>query len=203
MRSALPWPFRWVLIAIVLGFSAAIALWAFEIGKGLAGVDSGAKEELVQLKGELQLLRDERNRAQSIANTADSLLTTEKVARERLTAQLKQLDAENRALRDDLGFFEKLLPTGSGDGIAIRGLQAETIAGSQLKWQVQVIQPARSPADWMQTVPEGPQAIQVKLYRRIEGIFELPPNTVVKTVSAKLMEGAAVRAVQTVTLLPL
>ena len=220
VRSALPWPFRWVLIAIVLGFSAAIALWAFEIGKGLAGVDSGAKEELVQLKGELQLLRDERNRAQSIANTADSLLTTEKVARERLTAQLKQLDAENRALRDDLGFFEKLLPTGSGDGIAIRGLQAETIAGSQLKWQALVIQPARGPADfngkleisfagiqngkpWMQTVPEGPQAIQVKLYRRIEGIFELPPNTVVKTVSAKLMEGAAVRAVQTVTLLPL
>ena len=68
VRSALPWPFRWVLIAIVLGFSAAIALWAFEIGKGLAGVDSGAKEELVQLKGELQLLRDERNRAQSIAS---------------------------------------------------------------------------------------------------------------------------------------
>jgi hypothetical protein len=29
VRSALPWPFRWLLGALVLGFSGALALWAF------------------------------------------------------------------------------------------------------------------------------------------------------------------------------
>jgi len=32
VRSALPWPFRWAVWAIVAGFCAAIALWAFEFG---------------------------------------------------------------------------------------------------------------------------------------------------------------------------
>ena len=33
VRSALPWPFRWAMAALVFGFYAAIALWAFEFGK--------------------------------------------------------------------------------------------------------------------------------------------------------------------------
>mgnify|MGYP000735789456 CR=1 FL=1 len=37
VRSALPWPFRWAMLAIVLGFCAAIGLWAFEFGKEIAG----------------------------------------------------------------------------------------------------------------------------------------------------------------------
>ena len=37
VRSALPWPFRWALLAIVLGFCSAIGLWAFEFGKDIAG----------------------------------------------------------------------------------------------------------------------------------------------------------------------
>jgi hypothetical protein len=30
VRSALPWPVRWMVGAAMLGFSAAIGLWAFE-----------------------------------------------------------------------------------------------------------------------------------------------------------------------------
>jgi acetyl-CoA acetyltransferase len=73
IRSAMPWPVRWVLAAIVLGFCAAIALWAFEFGKGIAGLDSGAKEELARLREEVSRLRDERDRAQSVASTAARL----------------------------------------------------------------------------------------------------------------------------------
>ena len=76
VRSALPWPLRWAVVAIVFGFCAAIALWAFEFGKGLAGLDSGARDELAQLRQETVRLREERDRAQSVANTAGSLLTT-------------------------------------------------------------------------------------------------------------------------------
>ena len=53
VRSGLPWPVRWMLGAIVLGFSAAIALWAFEFGKGIAGLDSDAKDELKMLRAEV------------------------------------------------------------------------------------------------------------------------------------------------------
>jgi hypothetical protein len=217
VRSAMPWPLRWAGAAIVLGFCAAIALWAFEFGKDIAGLDSGAKEELLRLRGDLAKLRDERDKAQSVFNTSASLITAEKAAQERMIAQIKTLEAENRALRDDLGFFEKLIPTHGAEGVAIRGLQAEVLGGSQLKWQVLVIQPVKNAPEfrgklemsivgtlngkpWMMELPGGAQALQFRQYRRIEGMVDLPPQAMVKNVSAKVVEGTATRAVQSIKL---
>jgi hypothetical protein len=216
VRSAMPWPLRWAGAAIVLGFCAAIALWAFEFGKSIAGLDTGAKEELLRLRADVVKLRDERDKAQSVFNTSASLITAEKGARDQLATQIKALEAENRALRDDLGFFEKLIPT-SAEGVAIRALQAEVLAGTQLKWQLLVIQPVKNAPEfrgklemslagtlngkpWMMELPGGPQPLQFRQYRRVEGMVDLPPQAVVKNVSAKVVEGTATRAVQSIKL---
>ncbi|RYX93169.1 MAG: hypothetical protein EOO28_19835 [Comamonadaceae bacterium] len=217
VRSALPWPVRWVAFAVMLGFSGAIALWAFEVGKDLAGVDSGARQELKQLREEMSLLRSDRDKAQSIANTSGSLLTAEKAAQEKMGAQIKQLEADNRLLRDDLGFFEKLLPAGGVESVAIRGLQAEAISDTQLRWQVLVIQPVKNAPDfngkleltfngtlagkpWMANLQGGAQNLQFKQYRRVEGVLNLPLQVVVQTVTARVIEGTATRSVQTLKL---
>jgi hypothetical protein len=217
VRSAMPWPLRWAMAAIVLGFCAAIALWAFELGKGIAGLDTGAKEELLRLRSDVAKLREERDSAQSVLNTSGSLLTAERAAQVRMASQIKALEAENRALRDDLGFFEKLIPT-AGESVAIRGLQAEVLpAGTQLKWQVLVIQPVKNGPEfrgklelsiagtvdgkpWSAQLPGGAMALQVKQYRRVEGMVDLPERAVVKNVSAKVVEGSATRAIQTISL---
>ena len=49
-----------------------------------------------------------------------------------------------------MGFFEKLMPAAGGaEGIAIRGLQAEELGGgTQIKWQVLVIQPTKNAPDF-------------------------------------------------------
>ena len=108
VRSAMPWPLQWAAAAVVLGFCGAISLWAFEKGKEIAGVDNAAKEELARLRDEVGSLRTERDRVQSILNTSGSAMTFERAAQERLAAQIRTLEAENRTLRQDLGFFEKL-----------------------------------------------------------------------------------------------
>jgi hypothetical protein len=224
VRSALPWPFRWAVLAIVLGFCAAIGLWAFEFGKDIAGLEKGSKEELLQLRtevtalrGELVAVKSERDEAQSVANTADTLVTAEKASHEKLLAQVKQLEADNRLLRDDLGFFEKLIPAGSVDGLAIRGLQAELVTPTTLKWQTLVMQPGRNTQEfngrleitfagtvngkpWTATLPDGAMPIKVKQYGRMEGELALPPQVLVKSVSARVLEGSVVRATQTIKL---
>ncbi len=224
VRSALPWPFRWLIAAIVLGFCAAIGLWAFEFGRDIAGLDHGTKEELVRLHADLDTLRaelekaqGERDKAQSIANTAGTLVTAGKASEDKLFEQVKQLQAENQSLRDDLGFFERLIPSSGAEGVAIRGLQADLQNGKDLKWQVLVIQTSKSAAAfngrleltfsglqngkaWMATLPAGPQAFSVKQYGRLEGMFEVPAQVVVKAVMAKVLEGTAVRATQSLKL---
>jgi hypothetical protein len=224
VRSAMPWPFRWAVWAIVMGFCAAIGLWAFEFGKGIAGLEKGSKAELLALReqvldlqAELTAAKQARDQAQSVANTAGTLVTAEKSSQERLVTQVKQLEADNRSLRADLGFFEKLIPVAGVDGVSIRGLQAELIGASTVKWQVLVIQANKNAPEisgrmditfsgqlngkpWSATLADGPQAIKIKQYGRSEGQFELPAQVVLKGVTAKLMDGVAVRATQSIKL---
>ena len=217
VRSALPWPLRWLAGAVVLGFSAALALWAFEFGKDIAGLDRDAKQELAQLRQEAQQLREDLAKAQSVANTAESLLTAEKVAQEQLVGQLRQLQTDNQALRNDLGFFERLIPGSGTDAPAIRGLQAERLSPVQLKWQALMIQAVKNAPDfrggleitfsgtlegrpWSMAQASAPQPVVIKGYLRQEGVVDVPPGAVVKTVTAKLLQGSAVKSVQTTPL---
>ena len=208
VRSHLPWPVRWAVAALALGFSAALAMWAFETGKGLAGLDSAAKEELAKLRVEVVQLREDREKALSIANTADSLLKAERTAQDRLAQQLRQTEAENLALKNDLGFFEKLLPAAAGEAaLSIRGLQAEAANERQLRFQLLLLQPGKARPEfsgryemtlvgtldgkpWSQ--PGGAQPLQVKQYRRVEGLIDHPPQALIKTVTVKVTDGRGV-----------
>jgi hypothetical protein len=218
VRSAMPWPLRWALAAIVFGFCAAISLWAFEFGKNIAGLDQGAQQALLRLREQVSSLqtelakaREERDKAQSIANTAGTLLTTEKSAQDKLLLEVKQLEADNRALRDDLGFFETLIPSSGVEGLAIRGLQAELQGTGALKWQALVMQSNKGAAEfngrleltftgllngkpWTASLPEGPQSFKIRQYGRLGGVYEVPAQVVVKGISARVLDGSTVRA---------
>jgi hypothetical protein len=217
IRSHMPWPLRWVVLAVAFGFSASLALWAFEFGKEIAGLERTSKEELTQLRSELDTLRAERERAQSIANTADSLLKTERVTQDRLSQQLRQAEAEIMALKADLGFFERLLPA-AGDGLAVRALQAEPVQPGQLRYQLLIMQSGRAPAEfkgryefqlagtldgkpWTFTPQPAQRALALKQYARVEGMLDHPDTAVVKSVQVRVLDSnGGVRASQTVKL---
>jgi len=215
VRSHLPWPLRWALIAVVLGFSAAIAMWAFEFGKDIAGLDRDAKAELAKLRVEVAQLQNERERMQAVANTAESMLKTEKAAEDRLVQQMKQIEAENLALKGDLGFFERLLPAGSSKGLSIRSLHAETKAPGKLRYQLLVLQAGKSLPEfrgnydvtlsgtldgkpWSLAAAGGPKPLQMKQYFRVEGMIDLPAQAVVTSIQVRVMDASGgVKATQT------
>ncbi len=222
VRSAMPWPLRWAVAAIMLGFCGAIALWAFEFGRDIAGLENGGQAEMLQLRAQIDALRSEtdaareqRDQAQSIANTAGTLVAAEKASSEQVNSRIKQLEEENRRLRDDLGFFEKLIPTDSADAVAIRGLQAESFDNGKIRWQVLVIQSKKNAPElvgrleimvtgvsngkpW--SVPLATVPLKVTQYGRLEGSLDIPPQVSVKGLTAKVMDGSTVRASQTIKL---
>ena len=222
VRSAMPWPLRWAVAAIVLGFCAAIALWAFEFGRDIAGLENGGQAEMQQLraqieamKAEVEAAREQRDQAQSIANTAGTLVAAEKASSELINAQVKQLEAENRRLRDDLGFFEKLIPTDSTDAVAIRGLQAETFDNGKIRWQVLVIQSKKNAPELVGKLeimltglsngkPWSGSAsvttLKITQYGRLEGSLDIPAQVTVKGLTAKVMDGTTVKASQSIKL---
>lgn len=217
VRSRLPWPLRWTLVALMLGFSAAIALWAFEFGRTIAGLDRGAQTELQQLREEMVRLREEAAAARRISSTAESLLATERAAQERLAQQLRQIDADRQALRADLGFFERLLPA-EGDGLQVRGLRADSRVPGQLRYQLLVMQNTKTATEfkgrydvvvtglldgklWSRALPGGAQPLQLRQYVRVEGVLEHPPALVLQGLQARVMDARGnTRATQSLKL---
>lgn len=225
VRSHMPWPLRWAVVAIVLGFCAAIGLWAFEFGKDIAGLDRSVKEELtllrqqhLALQQDIARLQRERDSAQVVADTSGALVATEKAAQEQLAGRVKLLEQENQALRDDLHFFERLIPAGGNkDTLAIRGLQVENLPNQKLRWQVLVIQSVRNAPElsasleivfagtqngkpWSSALPGGAQSFVVKQYGRLDGELDVPAQTQVRSVTARVLEGTTVRATHTLKL---
>lgn len=217
VRSALPWPLRWLVVAIMLGLSGALALWAFEFGRDIAGVDRNAQSELQRLRTEAVDLRAQLMDARAQSSTSVSQLTAERAMIDQLRVQIRQLESDNQSLRNDLGFFERLIPAGGGDALAIRGLQAERLSATQWRWQVLMIQAARRAPEfrgsleisftgtlagkpWSAKHSPTPQNVQVKGYLRQEGVVDLPAQAEIKSVTAKVLQGGAVRSVQTLEL---
>jgi len=171
------------------------------------------------LKSQIQVLTAERDKAQSVANTVDTVLTASKTAQEQLAGNARQLVLENQRLKNDLGFFEKLIPaTGPNtDTLAIRGFQTEVLPSGAIKWQVLLIQGVKNPVEfegrlelafsglslgksWSAGPPGGALGIKIKQYGRVEGVYQVPNQTVVKTVTVKAIEGQTVRAQQTIAI---
>ncbi len=215
IRSALPWPVRWLVGGLVLGLSAALALWAFEFGREIAGLDRHSRDELQQLRADNEKLLAAMEKAQSVANTAESLLTTERTAQDRLAAQLRELEETNRNLRRELGFFEQLMPASGATTASIRGLRARRAEPSRVSWQLLVVQPARNAQEfkaeleitltgilegkpWSIKDPAAKRAVSVKQYLRLVGESAVPGNAVVQSVTVRLMQGAHAVLSQTV-----
>ena len=214
VRSRLPWPLRWAALAVMFGFSAAIALWAFEFGKEIAGLDRGDKEELVRVRQELVLLKQEHEAAKSVSNTAESLVRAERSAQEKLAQQLRQLESEKQALQADLGFFERLLPAADDGGMQLRGLQIDTAEAGRMRYQLLVMQSGKNAPDFKGRIeltasgqldgkawslPMQAGALTMKQYARVEGEVEVPAGAVIKAVQARVLDAkGVVQATRTV-----
>lgn len=212
------WPMRIVFVALA-GLAGAGAMWAYEAGYGApkAGSDN-AHEQLQAYKEKLDKLTAEHESMSSTANSAESQLNIERSAQKQLAEQVKSLVAENTRLKEDLAFFESLLPNATGPaGIAIRRLKVDQIAPNQLRYRLLIMQGGKGDRRFtgtlqlavttlqegksaMMTFPEGIPAEQQKFklnfmhYQRVEGVLTLPEGAQTKLVQARVLENGQVRA---------
>ena len=218
VRSHLPWPIRWAVAALALGFSAALALWAFEFGKGIAGLDRDDKVELIELREEVARLRGENERAASVANTAESLLKAERAAQEKLAQTVRQRGGEAQELKANLGFFERLMPTTS-EGLGVRGIKTDVDVPGRMRYQMLLMQSGKEPPEftgkyevtlsgtlagkpWTSAAAEIVRGdVRLRQYARIEGVMAYPAEVAVRSLQVRVTDArGTVRATQTTKL---
>ncbi len=218
IRRQLSWPVRIMLALLTLTCVTALALGSYALGRGLI-LPIDHQIENVGIRLEQPVAID--------AGASESQASIERSARQQLARQLKSLESENGKLKEDLAFFESLLPTTTAaGGVTIRQLKADAVGPNQLRYRLLIMQGGKADQDFKGTVQlivtvlqEGKNAmitfpgplqqepgdvekynLAFKRYQRIEGILTLPNGTRVQSIQAKILENGRLRAQETMIL---
>ena len=223
IKSHFSWPLRAVLLAVVIGLGGVIALLAYDFGRHFTGFNSAdSTRQVSDLTVKVANLTAERDRFSSVVDAAESQANIAQATQAQLSKQIATLEAENAKLKEDLAFFEGLLPTATGNqGIAIQRLSLELVTPTQLRYRSLIMQGGKVGHDFVGdlqvlvtavvrgknvvlTYPEqnsnpndkAGYLLDFKYYQRVDGVLTLPDGATVKTVQAKVLEKGQERAQQ-------
>lgn len=228
VRTHVAWYWRALAVIALLSVSLALAQWIYDAGRSIAGFDSqSSSQALADLRGRVAELEAELSVVRGVASAADSNLKIERVAQQQLAQQVGALESENAALKQDLAFFEGLLPESIGgeQGVRINRFRVEPGgAGGQYRYRLLVIHNASRQQkefrgelqfalkvqvggkDAMITLPSENDSdrqrykLDVKHFQRAEGMLPVPPGAVLKSVEARILQDGVVRVRQTINL---
>ena len=215
VRTAVAWYWRWLgliaLAVVIMMFSRT----AYDFGRKFAGFDqSEADQELQRLteaKGRL-----EKEVAQVSGNLAQTerQLQIERATYTDLVKQVKALTEENASLKEDLAFFQTLMPSGGKEGgVAVNRFMVQNDAlPGEFRYRLLLTQTGQRSKDFqgrlqfvvnlqqdgkksVMTLPAEDDKdargfkLNFRFYQRVEGTFRVTPGTVVKGMQVRVLEG--------------
>ena len=230
IHSQIPWYWRWVGFSVMLGISAASAAWIYDAGRRFAGFDrSEVQEELGRTRKSLDATRAELERLTVIANAADSRLSIERTAQQKLAQQIRTLEQDNARLKEELATFESMLSSEArnANSITVYRFKVEPdVLPGEYRYRLLLMTPStrrerefHGRLELVVSLTEGGQSAMMsfpeqadagaaafklgfKYFQRVEGTFRVSPKAKVESVQVRVYEAGATqpRATQSVTL---
>jgi hypothetical protein len=226
VRTPLPGQVRAAIAAVAAVLAIAAGVSLYQYGKSHGGPDRAQlAAELEQARSELERTVADRDRQAAAAVSSENQLSVERAAREQIRLQLKQVESENARLKNDLSFFESLLPTpANAKGVVIRSFRVQPDGEPNLvRYRLLVQQSGRPDRDFVgavsltvhlqqdgrpavlqlpdPTLPKaGPPPLSFRHYQRVEGSFAVPDGATVSSVLVRIRSDGETRAQQTFTM---
>ena len=217
VRAAIPWYWRWLgLIALAL-IILLLSRAAYDFGKEFAGFDqSEADREVQRLGASNARLQQELALVRGQIAQGERQLQMEHATYADLVKQMKALSEENATLKEDLAFFQTLMPSGGKeDGVAINRflVQNDALSG-EYRYRLLLTQTGKRSKDFqgrlqfsvdvqqdnkkvVMTLPAEDDKenngfnLNFRFYQRIEGAFRVAPNAVVKSMQVRVFENGS------------
>jgi hypothetical protein len=217
VRPAVPWYWRaaQVLVGALLLLGAG---WAALNVLGWNGGSSGdARRELARLRERAEGYDAELATLRARLAHAERRLQIDHAAAADLAKQVKALAFENAALKEDLAFFQSLMPNAAraeGDLTVNRfRLQPEAVAG-EYRYQMLLVQTGQRMKEFRGNLqfilhvqqdgrkqvvvvpPEGERnareyQVNFKFFQRVQGTFKIAPGAVLRDVQVRVFENGA------------
>jgi hypothetical protein len=217
VRAAVPWYLRWLgllaLALVVLFLSRA----TYDFGKKFAGFDQNESDREVQRLGDTNAkMAQELGSVRGQLALSERQLQMERATYADLVKQMKSLTDENARLKEDLAFFQTLMPSGGKEGgVAVNRFMVQNdVLPGEYRYRLLLTQSGQRNKDFqgtlqfvvnlqqdnkkvVMTLPaEGDKAdkalqLNFRFYQRIEGTFRVAPGAVVKSMQVRVFENGS------------
>ena len=216
VQTQIPWYLRWAGIAILLAVAWVAGSWIYDAGRRFAGFDrSEVVTELQRVQGELDDARRELTRLRAIANAADSRVSIERTAQQKLAQQVRSLEQELARVREELAMVEQMLTSEERhtQTLSVYRFKVEPdVLPGEYRYRLLLLTPTdRRGRDFtgrlelvvslqeggqsaMMSFPEPGDAaaasfrLAFKYFRRVEGTFRVNPKAKVESVQVRVYE---------------
>ena len=143
-KAGAPWPLRALMLLVILALGAALGSGLYEYALRLAGITPQvSSSELAQLRGERERLTADNLLLQNRLSASEGRIEIERAANDQLAAELRVAQKESGDLRNDLAFFEQLIPGDPRSGqVSIRSAELER-QGQALRYRVLLMRGGR------------------------------------------------------------
>jgi hypothetical protein len=215
VRAHVPWYWRWLGMLVIGVLVAGLGLATYDFGMEFAGFRQGeAEREVAGLNEQLKRRDAELAEIRSKAAAAERQLQIERATYGDLSRQMKALSDENAALREDLAFFQTLMPAGTKEAPAVSinrvRVQPEALPG-EYRYRLLLVQTGQRVKEFQGNVqfvlnveqnerrtvvtlpPESNRdakeyQVNFKFFQRLEGTFKVAPGAVVKSMQVRVFE---------------
>jgi hypothetical protein len=227
IRSHTSWYVRWLGNLLMMAAVAGVVWWLVENSYRITGFNTDeARQQLVALGEENRALKRDLESSRSGLNDRDRQLQIEKASQSELARTVAQLQDENAALKEDLGFLRNIMSSGTTpEGIGLSNLKVESDGKPQeFRYRMLLTQGGQRRQDFKGKVQlvarveqkneltpltfpdpaagESAGAVEFRFYQKVEGRFRIPEGSVLRSVDVRVLQspGGQVKLSRTVNL---
>ena len=211
IRSQHAWYWRWLANILMMAVVAGVVWWLVQNSYRITGFDiDEVKHRLASLTEENGTLRADLESSKAAVVEKDRQLQIDKAAQTELARTVAQLQEENAALKEDLGFLRRVMSSGTTpEGIGVSDLKVEregatneyryrmllTQGGQRkqdFKGKVQIVaRVTLNGAPSTLTFPDAAAgdagAFEFRFYHKVEGRFAIPEGSTLKGVDVRVL----------------
>ena len=227
VKTEIAWYWRWLGLVLAAALAVAVAGWMYDAGRRFAGFNrSELQDELSSARERLLKLEAENKELGAQAHAGEAKVQIERTAQQQLASQVKVLEEENARLKEDVGFFENLMPAEARDpGLSINRFRVDPdVLSGHFRYRLLLLQNGKRVSEFqgslqliltlhngtkdvILTLPGDGSAdakadlkayrITFRYFQRIEGMFQVPAGNSLKSVQVRILENGVAKATQT------
>ena len=219
VRPNVPWYLRWLVIIVLIVFVLLLCWVMFDAGRRISNSDkNGISHESNQLSNSNNRLKGENDKLRAQVAEFQLQMQMDSTTRSNITERINVLEDKNDQLKEELVFLENIV---SGKGMATGNIfiyhfkvEKSQVPG-KYSYNLVLLQGGEKINDFQGALAftahlwqDGKKVnmpittenstkrfnLKFKIYHRVGGSFEVPPDTVVEALEVKVYENGKKKA---------